>query len=155
MYADGKIYYVEKNGRWYIMTPDAKDGVKRFERGSLHDEVRRTPEYLADDPLVERTFAGGVNRNLHTLRGELIAELLQIVAHTHHTRLSCLREAALVIHVPERVLMLGITRKEFDPRAELARQHERFGEERCIPGTVVQHDQDRLQFFHISSSQSV
>jgi outer membrane protein assembly factor BamB len=33
VYADGKIYYVEKNGRWYIMTPDAKEGVKRFERG--------------------------------------------------------------------------------------------------------------------------
>jgi outer membrane protein assembly factor BamB len=33
LYADGKIYYVEKNGRWYIMTPDEKDGVKRFERG--------------------------------------------------------------------------------------------------------------------------
>jgi len=33
VYADGKIYYVEKNGRWYVMTPDAKDGVKRFERG--------------------------------------------------------------------------------------------------------------------------
>jgi len=33
VYADGKIYYVEKNGRWYIMTPDEKEGVKRFERG--------------------------------------------------------------------------------------------------------------------------
>src|SRR3954469_13127427 len=33
LYADGKIYYVEKNGRWYIMPPDEKDGVKRFERG--------------------------------------------------------------------------------------------------------------------------
>ncbi|HEY2415911.1 MAG TPA: PQQ-binding-like beta-propeller repeat protein [Pirellulaceae bacterium] len=33
VYADGKIYYVEKNGRWYIMTPDPKEGVKRFERG--------------------------------------------------------------------------------------------------------------------------
>jgi outer membrane protein assembly factor BamB len=33
VYADGKIYYVEKNGRWYIMTPDVKEGVKRFERG--------------------------------------------------------------------------------------------------------------------------
>jgi len=33
LYADGKIYYVEKNSRWYIMTPDEKDGVKRFERG--------------------------------------------------------------------------------------------------------------------------
>jgi outer membrane protein assembly factor BamB len=33
VYADGKIYYAEKNGRWYIMTPDLKDGVKRFERG--------------------------------------------------------------------------------------------------------------------------
>ena len=26
VYADGKIYYVEKNGRWYIMTPDARRG---------------------------------------------------------------------------------------------------------------------------------
>jgi hypothetical protein len=31
--ADGKIYHVEKNGRWYIMTPNAKDGVERFQRG--------------------------------------------------------------------------------------------------------------------------
>ncbi|HMC10204.1 MAG TPA: PQQ-binding-like beta-propeller repeat protein, partial [Pirellulaceae bacterium] len=33
VYADGKIYYVEKNGRWYIMKPDAMNGVARFERG--------------------------------------------------------------------------------------------------------------------------
>jgi outer membrane protein assembly factor BamB len=33
IYADGKIYHVEKNGRWYIMTPDDKDGVKKFQRG--------------------------------------------------------------------------------------------------------------------------
>jgi outer membrane protein assembly factor BamB len=33
VYADGKIYYVEKNGRWYIMTPDEKDGVAKFQRG--------------------------------------------------------------------------------------------------------------------------
>jgi outer membrane protein assembly factor BamB len=31
--ADGKIYHVEKNGRWFIMTPDANAGVARFERG--------------------------------------------------------------------------------------------------------------------------
>jgi outer membrane protein assembly factor BamB len=33
VYADGKIYYVEKNGRWYVMTPDKTQGVARFERG--------------------------------------------------------------------------------------------------------------------------
>jgi hypothetical protein len=33
VFADGKIYHVEKNGRWYIMTPDEKDGVKKFQRG--------------------------------------------------------------------------------------------------------------------------
>jgi hypothetical protein len=33
VYADGKIYHVEKNGRWYVMTPDEKQGVARFERG--------------------------------------------------------------------------------------------------------------------------
>lgn len=33
IYADGKIYHVEKNGRWYVMTPDEKQGVGRFERG--------------------------------------------------------------------------------------------------------------------------
>lgn len=33
LFADGKIYHVEKNGRWYIMTADAKDGVARFQRG--------------------------------------------------------------------------------------------------------------------------
>jgi outer membrane protein assembly factor BamB len=33
VFADGKIYYVEKNGRWYVMTPDAKEGVGRFVRG--------------------------------------------------------------------------------------------------------------------------
>jgi outer membrane protein assembly factor BamB len=31
--ADGKIYYVEKNGRWYIMKPSATEGVERFVRG--------------------------------------------------------------------------------------------------------------------------
>jgi len=31
--ADGKIYHVEKNGRWFIMTPNAKEGVDRFQRG--------------------------------------------------------------------------------------------------------------------------
>jgi outer membrane protein assembly factor BamB len=33
VFADGKIYHVEKNGRWYIMTPDEKEGVKKFQRG--------------------------------------------------------------------------------------------------------------------------
>ena len=33
VYADGKIYHIEKNGRWYIMTPDEKEGVGRFQRG--------------------------------------------------------------------------------------------------------------------------
>lgn len=33
IFADGKIYHVEKNGRWYVMTPDEKDGVQRFQRG--------------------------------------------------------------------------------------------------------------------------
>lgn len=33
VYADGKIYHVEKNGRWYILTPDDKDGVVKPKRG--------------------------------------------------------------------------------------------------------------------------
>jgi outer membrane protein assembly factor BamB len=33
VFADGKIYHVEKNGRWYIMTPSEKDGVEKFKRG--------------------------------------------------------------------------------------------------------------------------
>lgn len=32
IYADGKIYCLEKS-RWYILTPDEKDGVKKFVRG--------------------------------------------------------------------------------------------------------------------------
>jgi outer membrane protein assembly factor BamB len=32
MYADGKIYYCEKNGRWYILTPDAAKGLVGWER---------------------------------------------------------------------------------------------------------------------------
>jgi hypothetical protein len=31
--ADGKIYHLEKNGRWYILTPDEKLGVGKFQRG--------------------------------------------------------------------------------------------------------------------------
>ena len=33
IFADGKIYHVEKNGRWYILTPDEKEGVKKFKKG--------------------------------------------------------------------------------------------------------------------------
>lgn len=33
LFADGKIYHVEKNGRWYILTPNDKDGVGKFARG--------------------------------------------------------------------------------------------------------------------------
>jgi outer membrane protein assembly factor BamB len=44
VYADGKIYHVEKNGRWYIMTPDQKDGVKRFERGKSTDMFPGSPQ---------------------------------------------------------------------------------------------------------------
>lgn len=33
VYADGKIYHLEKNGRWYILTPDEKQGIARFKRG--------------------------------------------------------------------------------------------------------------------------
>ena len=31
--ADGKIYHTEKNGRWYILTPDKEAGLARFQRG--------------------------------------------------------------------------------------------------------------------------
>ncbi|MCU0879615.1 MAG: PQQ-like beta-propeller repeat protein, partial [Pirellulaceae bacterium] len=34
LYADGKIYHVEQNRRWYILTPDEKDGVTGYRRGS-------------------------------------------------------------------------------------------------------------------------
>ena len=30
VYADGKIYHLEKNGRWYILTPDQDTGLARF-----------------------------------------------------------------------------------------------------------------------------
>ncbi|HEX5106414.1 MAG TPA: PQQ-binding-like beta-propeller repeat protein [Pirellulaceae bacterium] len=33
VYAEGKIYHVEKNGRWYILTPDRDDGLARYKRG--------------------------------------------------------------------------------------------------------------------------
>jgi outer membrane protein assembly factor BamB len=33
VYADGKIYHAEKNGRWYILTPDEDEGLARFQRG--------------------------------------------------------------------------------------------------------------------------
>lgn len=34
LYADGKIYHVEQNRRWYILTPDDKEGVTGYRRGS-------------------------------------------------------------------------------------------------------------------------
>lgn len=33
LYAEGRIYHVEKNGRWYILKPDEKEGVARPQRG--------------------------------------------------------------------------------------------------------------------------
>ncbi len=39
VYADGKIYHVEQNRRWYILTPDEKNGVVGDFRGSA-----RTPK---------------------------------------------------------------------------------------------------------------
>jgi hypothetical protein len=33
LFADGKIFHVEQNRRWYILTPDEKRGVTGFERG--------------------------------------------------------------------------------------------------------------------------
>src|SRR5947207_5381285 len=41
---DGKIYPVEKNGRWYIMTPDAKEGVARFQRGKSMGSFPGSPQ---------------------------------------------------------------------------------------------------------------
>jgi hypothetical protein len=34
LFADGKIYHVEQNARWYILTPDAKQGIVGNQRGS-------------------------------------------------------------------------------------------------------------------------
>ena len=34
LFADGKIYHTEKNGRWYVLTPDEKLGVARPQRGT-------------------------------------------------------------------------------------------------------------------------
>ncbi len=33
IYADGKIYHLEKNGRWYILTPDEENGLVKPVRG--------------------------------------------------------------------------------------------------------------------------
>ncbi|MEX2174648.1 MAG: PQQ-binding-like beta-propeller repeat protein [Pirellulaceae bacterium] len=33
LYADGKIYHVEQNARWYILTPDAENGLAKLQRG--------------------------------------------------------------------------------------------------------------------------
>jgi outer membrane protein assembly factor BamB len=33
LFAEGRIYHMEKNGRWYILTPSEKEGVERFKRG--------------------------------------------------------------------------------------------------------------------------
>src|SRR5206468_9690965 len=44
VYADGKIYYVEKNGRWYVMTPDKSQGVARFERGKSMGNFPGSPQ---------------------------------------------------------------------------------------------------------------
>jgi len=35
LFADGKIYYTEANGRWWILTPDEKAGVKIAARGNF------------------------------------------------------------------------------------------------------------------------
>jgi outer membrane protein assembly factor BamB len=35
LYADGKIYYMEANGRWWILTPDEKQGVKVTAKGNF------------------------------------------------------------------------------------------------------------------------
>lgn len=52
LYADGKIYYMEKNGRWYILTPDDKEGVKKPARGKTTGDF---PKYL--DPASKQTLA--------------------------------------------------------------------------------------------------
>lgn len=46
LYADGKIYYMEKNGRWHILTPDDKEGVKKTVRGKTMGDF---PKYV--DPV--------------------------------------------------------------------------------------------------------
>jgi hypothetical protein len=45
LYADGKIYALTANGRWYILEPDAQDGAKRISNGRLPrgDEVHASP----------------------------------------------------------------------------------------------------------------
>ncbi len=50
LYADGKIYHMEQNARWYILTPDEKDGVVGHERKAAkktNGEFPRGDECLA------------------------------------------------------------------------------------------------------------
>jgi hypothetical protein len=51
LYADGKIYHVEKNGRWYILTPDEDEGVLPPERGETTGSFPRGDECWAS-PIV-------------------------------------------------------------------------------------------------------
>jgi hypothetical protein len=51
--------------------------------------------------------------------GALITEFLHIVAHVNHTRVSCLRQAAFVIPVPQDVLIIGGATRELEFRFEL------------------------------------
>lgn len=45
LYADGKIYALEGNGRWYILAPDEKAGAKILKRGRLESgtEINASP----------------------------------------------------------------------------------------------------------------
>jgi outer membrane protein assembly factor BamB len=50
LFADGKIYHVEQNARWYILTPDERDGVVGHERKAArktNGEFSRGDECLA------------------------------------------------------------------------------------------------------------
>jgi outer membrane protein assembly factor BamB len=51
LFADGKIYHVEQNRRWYILTPDARQGLARVTRGKSSGEFPAGNDCLAS-PIV-------------------------------------------------------------------------------------------------------
>src|SRR4030095_4018091 len=58
--ADGKIYHVEQNRRWYILTPDEKNGLVGDFRGSARSRNKHAGPTAVDFPDGDECLASPV-----------------------------------------------------------------------------------------------
>jgi hypothetical protein len=105
-------------------------------------------QYFANYRLVERTFALGIDRDVHTGRPGQLPQPAQIAATLGHGRLPRRANPRAVIGMTQDVRLFRVAEEELQSRTEGTRQHEGLSHQRADVPTAINHHQYGLGLLH-------